>query len=105
MTSCGDCFVGIWGIDPDVLLEAESYHEGFVALVATWTKNRTLLHAYRRESREDHARRFGQQQRDVRVGERISSPVSLVDGDEIRLGPVTLTFRLLSPESSTVSMA
>ena len=38
-------------------------------------------------------------------GERISSRASLAHGDEIRLGPVTLTFRLVSPESSTVSMA
>ena len=37
--------------------------------------------------------------------ERITGRASLTDGDEIRLGPVTLTFRLVSPESSTVSMA
>src|SRR5688500_2701741 len=35
-------------------------------------------------------------------GERISSRASLANDDEIRLGPVTLTFRLVSPESSTV---
>jgi DNA-binding winged helix-turn-helix (wHTH) protein len=38
-------------------------------------------------------------------GERISARTPLTDGDEIRLGPVTLTFRLVSPESSTASMA
>ena len=38
-------------------------------------------------------------------GERITARAALADGDEIRLGPVTLTFRLVSPESSTVSMA
>lgn len=37
-------------------------------------------------------------------GERINARATLADGDEIRLGPVTLTFRLVSPESSTASM-
>jgi DNA-binding winged helix-turn-helix (wHTH) protein len=37
-------------------------------------------------------------------GERLTAPAMLLDGDEIRLGPVTLTFHLISPESSTVSM-
>ncbi len=36
--------------------------------------------------------------------EKISGPVELSDGDEIRLGPVKITFRLVSPESSTSPM-
>ena len=39
-----------------------------------------------------------------RGSEKISGPVELSDGDEIRLGPVRITFRLVSPESSTVAM-
>jgi DNA-binding winged helix-turn-helix (wHTH) protein len=38
-------------------------------------------------------------------GERITGRAALTDGDEIRLGPVRLTFRLVSSESSTVSMS
>jgi DNA-binding winged helix-turn-helix (wHTH) protein len=34
-------------------------------------------------------------------GARISSPMPLADGDQIRIGPVTLTFRIWSPQSST----
>lgn len=34
-------------------------------------------------------------------GEKITGPVRLADGDEIRLGPVPIVFRLVSPESST----
>jgi DNA-binding winged helix-turn-helix (wHTH) protein len=37
-------------------------------------------------------------------GERIIARASLADGDEMRLGPVTLTFRLASAETSTASM-
>jgi DNA-binding winged helix-turn-helix (wHTH) protein len=37
-------------------------------------------------------------------GERILARASLADGDKMRLGPVTITFRLASPESSTASM-
>ena len=37
-------------------------------------------------------------------GERIIARAPLADGDKMRLGPVTLTFRLTSPESSTASM-
>jgi DNA-binding winged helix-turn-helix (wHTH) protein len=36
-------------------------------------------------------------------GVRITAPAALANGDEICLGPVTLTFRLVSAESSTVS--
>ena len=36
-----------------------------------------------------------------RDGEKISGPVELADGSEIGLGPVRITFRLVSPESST----
>jgi hypothetical protein len=39
-----------------------------------------------------------------RGNEKISGPVQLSDGDEIRLGPVRITFRLVSPESSTLTM-
>jgi DNA-binding winged helix-turn-helix (wHTH) protein len=35
---------------------------------------------------------------------RITAPEALVDGDEIRLGPVTVVFRRVSPESSTFPM-
>ncbi len=37
-------------------------------------------------------------------GERISSRVVLSDGDEIRFGPVSVVFRVISPDSSTVPM-
>jgi pSer/pThr/pTyr-binding forkhead associated (FHA) protein len=37
-------------------------------------------------------------------GERISGPVQLTDGDEIRFGPVSVVFRVVSPDSSTVPM-
>jgi DNA-binding winged helix-turn-helix (wHTH) protein len=36
-----------------------------------------------------------------RGSEKISGPVMLSDGDEIRVGPVKVTFRLVSPSSST----
>jgi len=36
-----------------------------------------------------------------RGSEKISGPVVLADGDEIRIGPVRITFRLVSPDSST----
>jgi pSer/pThr/pTyr-binding forkhead associated (FHA) protein len=39
-----------------------------------------------------------------RGSEKILGPVALVDGDEIRIGPVRITFRLVSPESSTLLM-
>lgn len=37
-------------------------------------------------------------------GDRISSRTTLRDGDEIRLGPVAIVFRLVSPDSSTLPM-
>ena len=37
-------------------------------------------------------------------GERIARRVALTDGDEIRFGPVSVVFRLISPDSSTVPM-
>ena len=37
-------------------------------------------------------------------GEKISSRAALADGDEIRLGPVSVVFRLVSPDSSTLPM-
>jgi DNA-binding winged helix-turn-helix (wHTH) protein len=37
-------------------------------------------------------------------GEKIMQPVRLIDGDEIRLGPVRIVFRLVSPDSSTSPM-
>jgi len=37
-------------------------------------------------------------------GERISRRVVLTDGDEIRFGPVSVVFRVVSPDSSTVPM-
>jgi DNA-binding winged helix-turn-helix (wHTH) protein len=37
-------------------------------------------------------------------GERITAPAVLVDGDDLRLGPVSVVFRLLSPDSSTLPM-
>jgi DNA-binding winged helix-turn-helix (wHTH) protein len=49
---------------------------------------------------EDLASRNGT----YRGAEKISGPVTLSDGDEIRLGPVRIRFRLVSPESSTSPM-
>jgi DNA-binding winged helix-turn-helix (wHTH) protein len=37
-------------------------------------------------------------------GERIRSRATLSDGDELSLGPVSLVFRVLSPDSSTLPM-
>jgi DNA-binding winged helix-turn-helix (wHTH) protein len=37
-------------------------------------------------------------------GERITARAGLVDGDDLRLGPVSVVFRLLSPDSSTLPM-
>lgn len=37
-------------------------------------------------------------------GEKIAEKIRLADGDEIRLGPVPVVFRLVSPESSTSPM-
>lgn len=37
-------------------------------------------------------------------GQRIAGPVVLSDGDEVRLGPFAIVFRLVSPESSTSPM-
>jgi DNA-binding winged helix-turn-helix (wHTH) protein len=37
-------------------------------------------------------------------GERISGRAALGDGDELRLGPVSLLIRLVSPDSSTLPM-
>lgn len=37
-------------------------------------------------------------------GEKITGPAALVDGDDLRLGPVSVVFRLLSPDSSTLPM-
>ena len=37
-------------------------------------------------------------------GERLSRPARLADGDEIRVGPVSVVFRVVSPDSSTVPM-
>lgn len=37
-------------------------------------------------------------------GERITSRAALADGDELRLGPVSMQIRLVSPESSTLPM-
>ena len=37
-------------------------------------------------------------------GERIAGRAMLADGDEIRFGPVSVVFRLVSPDSSTVPM-
>jgi len=37
-------------------------------------------------------------------GERISSRTTLRDGDELGLGPVSVVFRVLSPDSSTLPM-
>jgi DNA-binding winged helix-turn-helix (wHTH) protein len=37
-------------------------------------------------------------------GERIARRVALTDGDDIRFGPVSVVFRLVSPDSSTVPM-
>ena len=35
-------------------------------------------------------------------GQRVIAPSNLTDGDEIRLGPVVVTFRILIPAASTV---
>ena len=35
-------------------------------------------------------------------GQRVIAPSKLTDGDEIRLGPVVVTFRILIPAASTV---
>jgi len=37
-------------------------------------------------------------------GERISGPAALADGDEIRLGPISMLIRMVSPDSSTMPM-
>jgi DNA-binding winged helix-turn-helix (wHTH) protein len=37
-------------------------------------------------------------------GARISSPATLRDGDELSLGPVSIVFRIVSPDSSTLPM-
>ena len=37
-------------------------------------------------------------------GARINGPAALRDGDELSLGPVSIVFRLLSPDSSTLPM-
>jgi len=37
-------------------------------------------------------------------GERISGPATLADGDEIRLGPISMLIRMVSPDSSTMPM-
>lgn len=37
-------------------------------------------------------------------GERISGPATLKDGDEVCLGPVSIVFRVLSPDTSTLPM-
>jgi len=37
-------------------------------------------------------------------GAKIAGRASLTDGDELRFGPVSVVFRLLSPDSSTVPM-
>ncbi len=37
-------------------------------------------------------------------GERISGRAALEDGDEVRLGPVSMLIRLVSPDSSTLPM-
>jgi DNA-binding winged helix-turn-helix (wHTH) protein len=37
-------------------------------------------------------------------GEKISGRAALADGDELRLGPVSMLIRLVSPDSSTVPM-
>jgi DNA-binding winged helix-turn-helix (wHTH) protein len=37
-------------------------------------------------------------------GEKISGRAALVDGDELRLGPVSILIRLVSPDSSTLPM-
>jgi DNA-binding winged helix-turn-helix (wHTH) protein len=37
-------------------------------------------------------------------GERISGPATLVDGDEVRLGPVSIVFRQVSADVSTLPM-
>jgi len=39
------------------------------------------------------------------AGKRISGLATLSDGDEIQLGPVSIVFRLVSPDSSTYPMA
>ena len=49
---------------------------------------------------EDLASRNGTSLR----GAKITGPVQLADGDEIRLGPFAVVFRLVSPDSSTVPM-
>jgi pSer/pThr/pTyr-binding forkhead associated (FHA) protein len=37
-------------------------------------------------------------------GEKISGRAPLADGDELRLGPVSVLIRLVSPDSSTLPM-
>lgn len=37
-------------------------------------------------------------------GEKIASRAALTDGDEIRFGPVSVVFRLVSPDASTVPL-
>ena len=37
-------------------------------------------------------------------GEKISGRAALGEGDELRLGPVSMLIRLVSPESSTLPM-
>jgi hypothetical protein len=37
-------------------------------------------------------------------GEKINSRAALGDGDELRLGPVSMLIRLVSPDSSTLPM-
>jgi DNA-binding winged helix-turn-helix (wHTH) protein len=57
-----------------------SVHEGLVVLEDLQSRNGTFV-----------------------GGRRVGSPVELHDGDIIGLGPVTLTFEVLSPQGSTAS--
>ena len=51
--------------------------------------------------RRGDARGPGEQERDVPGGKRLTSPAASADGDEIRLGRVHMTFRVLAPRLST----
>ena len=44
---------------------------------------------------------FGSKNGTYRGGERVTTPVALVDGDEIRIGSVLVTFHLRAPNEST----
>lgn len=95
---------------PELLDYAEQNHV-FDAVIASRTREVAIWLRSRSVSRR-HARIVvsgsqavlddpGSKNGTFRRGEKVTAPTPLADGDEIRVGTVAMTFRVIPPEDST----